>query len=145
VRTLIRGGSTFDDYVFGDNKAALSNQAQAGLALFTSPRLNCVACHRGFLLSGPTRSTREAFPPSFYQTRVSSAKPALAIRAPSLRFVQYTAPYMHDGSMDSLDEVIDFYEAANPETLGPKARSRMRSFKLNADERRALLAFLLSI
>jgi len=153
LRTLIKAGTPFDEYVFGDNRAALSAQAQKGLALFTSERLNCSACHRGFLLSGPTRSTRAEFPPSFYQTgttllegpQMQGDTEAKAVRAPSLRFVQHTAPYMHDGSMRTLDAVIDFYESAGETPLGPKARLHMRTFKLSTDERRALLAFLQSL
>lgn len=154
VRTLIKGDSAFDAYLFGDNPDALSDESQAGLQLFTSSRLNCAACHRGFLLSGPTRSTREAFPPSFYQTGLTAApedqigdgEPAQGFRAPSLRFVTHTAPYMHDGRMDTLDEVIDFYAAGGqPGTLDDKSRERMTPFTLSPAERRALLAFLGSL
>ena len=95
VRTLIKGDSAFDAYVFSDQAEALGDEAQAGLRLFTSDRLNCTSCHRGFLLSGPTRSEREAFPPSFYQTGVTAKpvdsfdqQPPRAFRAPSLRFVR---------------------------------------------------------
>jgi len=145
LRTLVKGGTSFDEYVFGDNPSALSTQAQKGLALFTSQRLNCAACHRGFLLSGPTRSTQAEFSPSFYQTGIGHQPGAIAVRTPSLRFVQHTAPYMHDGSMNTLDAVIDFYESAGVTSLGPKARLRLRSFKLTTDERHALLAFLQSL
>ncbi len=145
LRTLVRAGTPFDEYVFGDNASALTAEAQRGLELFTSPRLNCAACHRGFLLSGPTRSARAEFPPSFYQTGIDSQTRTLAVRAPSLRFVQHTAPYMHNGSMDTLDAVLDFYETADRALLGPKASLRMRPFKLTTDERRALLAFLQSL
>ena len=152
VRTLIRGDSAFDRYLFADDPNALSAEAVAGLALFNSSRLNCVACHRGFLLSGPTRSVRAQFPPSFYRTGVSgSVEP---FRVPSLKFVQHTAPYMHDGSQQTLDEVIDFYAAGgvSSETnsdsghaLGPKAAERIKAFELTAAERQALLAFLRSL
>jgi len=152
VRTLVRGDSAFDRYLFADDKSALSTEALEGLALFNSSRLNCAACHRGFLLSGPTRSERAQFPPSFYRTGVSnSAEP---FRVPSLKFVRNTAPYMHDGSQQSLDDVIDFYSAGGALTnpvndsvtaLGPKAAERLRAFELTAAERQALLAFLRSL
>lgn len=148
VRTLIRGGSAFDDYLFSDNRGALNEDAQRGLALFTSERLNCVSCHRGFLLSGPTRSTREAFPPSFYVTGVSNSVDAF--RAPSLRFVRYTAPYMHDGSMSTLTEVLDFYEQGGGDPTsssgeGSHMGGHLTPFELDAAERRSLLAFLESL
>ncbi len=152
VRTLIRGDSAFDRYLFADDRNALSAQAQEGLALFNSSRLNCAACHRGFLLSGPTRSVRAQFPPSFYRTGVSGS--VEQFRVPSLKFVQHTAPYMHDGSQQTLDEVIDFYASggvsndASGDTapaLGPKATKRIKAFELTTKERQALLAFLRSL
>ncbi len=149
VRTLVRGGSSFDRYLFQDDETALSAEAQAGLALFNSERLNCASCHRGFLLSGPTRSARAQFPPSFYRTGVGGSR--AEFRVPSLRFIKHTAPYMHDGSLGSLEEVIRFYAAggaADPSqaaTVGPKAAERMVPFELSVAETVALLAFLDSL
>lgn len=140
VRTLIRGGSVFDDWLFKDQRDRLAPQQRRGLALFNSERLNCAACHRGFLLSGPTRSARGSFKPSFYRTGVGQE--GLAVRAPSLRFVLHTAPYMHDGSLASLDAVIDFYARGAPKDAGPRAAANMRPFSLDVAERAALLAFL---
>lgn len=151
VRTLIRGGSTFDDYLFNDQVDALSEEARRGLALFTSSRLNCASCHRGFLLSGPTRSAREAFPPSFYRTGLmtgldTGSSVPLAFRAPSLRFIAHTAPYMHDGRFASLDAVLDFYQSGGEsDAQDEKAAARMAPFLLKPAERRALLAFLKSL
>ena len=145
IRTLIRGGTAFDRFLFADDSNALSPEARAGLALFSSDRLNCSACHKGFLLSGPTRSARASYEPSFYQTAVADSR--LAFRAPSLRFIKHTAPYMHDGSMKTLEEVIEFYATAanNPSALGPEAAERMKPFELSVAETGALLAFLNSL
>jgi len=149
VRTLIRGNSAFDRYLFADDQDALAADALAGLELFSSQRLNCAACHRGFLLSGPTRSLRAQFDPSFYRTGVSGS--ADKFRVPSLKFVQHTAPYMHDGSQQTLDDVIDFYEASGAVSessgtlLGAKAAERLKAFELTDQERQALLAFLRSL
>ena len=143
VRSLIRGNDGFDRLLFADDQSALTAQQRAGLALFNSDRLNCAGCHRGFLLSGPTQSIRARFPPSFYQTGVSGS--SQRFRVPSLRFVQHTAPYMHDGSHASLEQVIEFYEAGGDGALGPKAQERMVPFSLSVAERAALLAFLRSL
>jgi len=152
VRTLVRGDSAFDRYLFADDREAMSTDALAGLALFSSPRLNCASCHRGFLLSGPTRSERAQFSPSFYRTGVAGS--VERFRVPSLRFVRHTAPYMHDGSQQTLDEVIDFYAVGGATTdsaglsrsmLGPRAAERIKAFALTAAERQALLAFLRSL
>ena len=144
VRTLIRGDTAFDRYLYNDDQDALSAEALEGLALFSSERLNCAACHRGFLLSGPTRSVRAQFPPSFYQTGVANS--AEQFRVPSLKFVQHTAPYMHDGSLQTLDDVIDFYATGGSRAaMGSKALERISAFDLTASEQQALVAFLRSL
>ena len=145
VRTLIEGGSNFDRYLFEDDKDALSPEAQRGLSLFSSARLNCASCHRGFLLSGPTRSVRAQFEPSFYRTGVSDSRQNF--RSPSLRFIRHTAPYMHDGSMQTLDDVLAFYAAGGRREggLGKNASERIRPFELSGTEKAALLAFLNSL
>ncbi len=135
VRTLIRGGSKLDAYLFYGDSSKLTPAERTGLNLFLSPRLSCSACHRGILLSGPTQSAQASFPASFYRTGVSAS--AMPIRAPSLRFVRATAPYMHDGSIATLAAVLTFYEGG-----GGSNAERLQPFQLDANERIALLAFL---
>lgn len=138
VRTLIRGDSALDKYLFDDDAQGFTQQQRDGLELFLSPRLNCTACHRGVLLSGPTVSQTARFEPSFYNTGVASG--AASFRAPSLRFVGQTAPYMHDGSMTSLEEVVRFYEQG-----GGGNAEHLKPFRLTPSSRGALVAFLLSL
>ena len=135
VRTLIRGGGTLDAYLFYGDSSGLTPAERTGLNMFLSPRLNCSACHRGILLSGPTKSAQASFPASFYRTGVSAS--ATSLRAPSLRFVGATAPYMHDGSIATLAAIITFYEGG-----GGTNAERLQPFQLDANERVALLAFL---
>ena len=137
VRSLIRGDSPLDRLLFDDQPDALTPEERVGLSLFSSTRLGCTQCHRGFLLSGPTRSARAEFPATFYVTGVPTRSEERAFRAPSLRFVSGTAPYMHNGSMASLDEVLTFYAGG-----GGEGSERLRPFTLSAAERRAVLAFL---
>ena len=64
-------------------------------------------------------------------------------KTPTLREVEHTAPYMHDGSLTTLDDVIEFYDAggrANP-SLDPE----IRPLRLSAEERRQLAAFLRTV
>jgi len=138
LRTLMRAGTAFDRYLFEDDATALNPQQREGLALFLSPRLNCTGCHRGTLLSGPTASESAVFEPTFYATGVGSSDDAF--RAPSLRFVSETAPYMHDGSMSTLSQVIRFYEHG-----GGNAGQHLQPFTLTDNQREALMAFLLSL
>lgn len=64
-----------------------------------------------------------------------------AIRTPTLRNVALTAPYMHDGSFDTLEQVVDHY-ADGGSREDPAQDPRIRPLTMNADDRRALVAFL---
>ena len=107
-RSLVTGPSPFDRYLTGE-KDALSDQAKRGLELFRGDA-GCARCHRGALLSDG----------SFYRIGASFRDNGLGavtgkrtdntkFRTPSLRNVSQTGPYMHDGSMKTLDDVVTFY------------------------------------
>ncbi len=138
LRTLVRRDSPFDRALLWDDAAAFGARERAGMALFFSERLRCSLCHAGRDLGGPTVTSGEVIAPVIHRTAVSGA--ATAFRAPSLRFVSRTAPYMHDGSLDRLEAVVDFYERGG----GPGAE-RLVPFTLTPEERAALLAFLESL
>lgn len=135
VRTLVRMDSAFDRYFSWDDASGFDARAREGMALFFSERLGCGHCHAGAHLSGPTAAPDRLVPPIFHRTAVSDS--TTAFRAPSLRFVRHTAPYMHDGSLATLGEVVDFYAAG-----GGRNAERLTPFALSAEERAALLAFL---
>jgi cytochrome c peroxidase len=116
-RTLVTGASPFDRYLSGD-ETALSDSARRGLDLFQG-EAGCVQCHQGPLLSDG----------KFYRLGVSFKDKGLAdvtgkkedagkFRTPSLRNIAQTGPYMHDGSMKTLDDVVIFYYRGVP-TSGP--------------------------
>ncbi len=174
-RTLISADSPYDRYLRGASDA-LSPAAIRGMALFLSERLECFHCHGGFSFSDAVDHDRLAEPErAFHNTGLydvdgRGAYPAedrglIAVtgraedmgrfKAPTLRNVAVTAPYMHDGSIATLEEVIDHY-AAGGRTLasGPHAGSGYDSprkdplvagFVITPDERRDLLAFLRSL
>ena len=163
-RTLISGRSAYDRWLAGE-RDALSESAQRGYALFNSEQLECFHCHQGFLLSdhvtwqgkavpsAPFHNTglhdvdgRGGYPPP--NTGVHGVTGKLAdmgmFKAPSLRNIAVTAPYMHDGSIATLSDVLDHYAA------GGRARSArtdplMIGFTLTADERADVIAFLESL
>ena len=138
----------------------LSAQARQGLALFTSERLGCAACHRPPLFTDadgaePYHNTglynvngKGGLPPGAQGLIDYSGKATDRgrFRTPSLRNVALTAPYMHDGSIDTLDAVIDHYAAGGRAAIdgdrSPLADPRVRGFALSADEKVHLLAFL---
>jgi cytochrome c peroxidase len=165
-RTLLSGDSPLDRYLYRDDKSAMSAAAMRGMALFFSPRLRCAECHATFNLSGPVAFAgqpakarellfhntglydvdgRGAYPESdrglFGHTR--RPQDMGRFRAPTLRNVAVTAPYMHDGSVPTLDAVIDHYASGGKPS---RVRSdRVRGFRLGADETSDLLAFLESL
>ncbi|RMH20387.1 MAG: di-heme enzyme, partial [Acidobacteria bacterium] len=179
-RTLISGRSPFDRLLYDDRRDALSAAARRGMELFFSPRLGCSRCHGGFNLSAPVAVA--GLPPprpvfhntGLYNLRDAAGRPgayppdnpgllahtgkrrdAGRFRAPTLRNVALTAPYMHDGSIATLEEVIDHYAAGGRAVAsGPYAgRGRdnpyksplVAGFAVTARERRALVAFLHSL
>ena len=172
VRTLISGNSAFDRLLYFDERDAMSGAAINGMKLFFSERLGCGKCHASFNLSGPvTFEGVEASPAVFHNTGLydlgaggyplsdtglfeltNRLEDMGAFRAPSLRNIELTAPYMHDGSIESLEDVIEHYERGGRLIAsGPNAgdgsgnrykRAQVGGFELQGDERRALLAFL---
>ena len=167
-RTLISGGSAYDRWVAGD-ASALSADAAAGLALFNSEQLECYHCHTGFTFSDSVMhaGTGVAVDRPFHNTGLydvdgqgsyPATDPGLyeltnkagdmgRFRAPTLRNLRFTAPYMHDGSLATLDEVLDAYAAggrahAQNGHASPLQSDLVRGFTLTADERRQVLAFL---
>ncbi|MBK6687661.1 MAG: di-heme enzyme [Deltaproteobacteria bacterium] len=172
-RTLYSGASAYDRWLNGDS-SALSPSAERGRAMFFSERFECYHCHGGLLFTDSvfTGDTQLRETP-FHNTglyHVNGGYPAGDIgmaevtlrdddngryRAPSLRNVELTAPYMHDGSIATLDEVLDHYAAAGRTiTEGPLAGvgadnplkdGLVIGFPLSPSDRADLLAFLLAL
>ncbi|MEJ0037258.1 MAG: cytochrome c peroxidase [Gammaproteobacteria bacterium] len=150
-RTLISGHSPFDEYVFNGKHDALTAQAKRGMALFYSERLGCGSCHSGFNFAGAWRDAQGATgEPSFASNGIGP----VAARVPTLRNVASTAPYMHDGSLSTLEAVLDHYEQAgqraatkidNQKPAGAHEEPTLRPFTLTGAERRELIAFLQSL
>ena len=141
-RTIISNNSAFDRYIAGE-LSALSPAQIRGLGLFKN-KAGCVACHDGANFTDD----------SFHNTGVSTDDPGrylvfadetlkYAFKTPGLRNVAHTAPYMHDGSLASLEQVIEFYDRG-----GGKTKNKDRLIKplhLTALEKSDLLAFLGSL
>ena len=144
VRTILSGDSPFDRYLFGEHDA-LSEQQLAGLKIFRG-KANCTFCH-----SGPTFSDEE-----FHNTGVAwrdgewlddgrflvtqDARDRGKFKTPTLREVARTAPYMHDGSLATLEDVVDFYsDGARP---NPSLDPEVRRLDLSSEEKAQLVAFL---
>lgn len=174
-RTLISARAPYDRYTRGD-AGAISAEAKRGEALFFSERMECFHCHTGTLLTsasdwvGKASPEVEYFNTGLYNVDGRGAYPRANVgvseftgrpedmgkfKAPSLRNVELTAPYFHDGSAATLDDVLDHY-AAGGRTIasGPHAgvgrdnpykNNFVQGFDLAPDERAALLAYLRSL
>ena len=136
VRTIRSGDSRFDRYSAGQLNA-LNAVEKAGLAVFRG-KGNCSTCH-----PGPNFTDEQ-----FHNTGVAWRDGALAdagagkgrFKTPTLREVSRTAPYMHDGSLATLEDVVEFYsEGGRP---NPNIDAEMQPRNFSAEEKRALLAFL---
>jgi cytochrome c peroxidase len=163
-RTLISGRSPFDRYVFDDDRAALSDAARRGMELFFSERASCSTCHSGLNFSGPIahRGAPDALAAfASNATRIDSSGSSdlglMAVtgkesdlgrfRVPTLRNIALTAPYMHDGQLATLEDVVGHY-AAGGERESRAARNAdpaIRKLDLTVEERRALVEFLRSL
>lgn len=154
-QTLLSGNSPFDRYQYGGEKNAISPAAIRGLAVFTDKnRGNCTACHiigqkfalftdGGFhnLGAGMNANGELTDLGRYEQTRAE--KDRGAFRTPSLRNVAKTAPYMHDGSLKTLKEVVDFYVGGG--NSNPQLDKEIKSLQLSAQDRNDLVAFLESL
>ena len=142
VRKLTTPNSPFDRYVAGEKRALTDTQLR-GLVLFVG-KADCAMCHRGpnfaddqFHALG-IRGDDEG---RFNVTRVEADR--YAFRTPTLRNVELTAPYMHDGSVSTLRGVIDFYDAGGGYQQ-PKS-PLLRKLHLTEREKADLVAFLESL
>lgn len=151
-RTLLSGNSPFDRYYYGREKEALSAAAIRGLEVFRDPaRGNCAACHligdqHALFTDGLFHNLGTALdasgeladPGRYEKTKVEADRGAF--RTPGLRNVVQTAPYMHNGRLRTLREVIDFYIGGG--SSNPQLDPLIRPLTLSAQERADLEAFL---
>ena len=146
VRTIFSGDSPFDHFEAGD-RTALSVEAQRGFKLFKR-RAKCAKCHRGFNFTDE----------QFHNTGVGlyDPNPDLgrydishqdedkgAFKTPTLRDLARTAPYMHNGSFETLEEVIEFYNEGG--IKNPYLDKELKPLHLTFQEKGDLLAFLKSL
>jgi cytochrome c peroxidase len=142
VRTVLAGNSPYDRYLAGD-KSALTPDQLAGLRLFRG-KANCASCHVGPNLTDERfHNTGAGLKPDAGRSVVTQRpEDEGAFKTPTLRQLDARAPYMHDGSLKTIEEVIDFYnEPKDRPNLDPEIRALM----LTPAEKRVLSAFLRSL
>jgi cytochrome c peroxidase len=139
-RTLVTANSRFDRYARGDKKA-LTRQEKQGLALFLG-KARCAQCHNGVNFTDNkfyNLGTDEAADAGRYAITKQDDDVG-AFKTPGLRDVTLHAPYLHDGSLATLEAVIDYYDRGGDNA---KHKSKlMTRLDLTQQEKRNLLAFL---
>ncbi|WP_437912881.1 MbnH family di-heme enzyme [Sorangium sp. So ce302] len=175
-RTLLSGRSAYDRTTYGGEAGAMSEAALRGMDLFFSERLECYHCHSGINFTTAFRSaeTKQA-EMDFHNTGLYNlgsdgdypsggeglfeftGDPADKgkFRVPSLRNVELTAPYMHDGSVATLEEVVDHYAAggrtiddgpfAGVGSENPNKSTLVRAFTITPEEKADVVAFMKSL
>lgn len=141
-RTLISQNSAYDRHVAGDS-AALTPQQQRGMDLFFSERTHCAECHQPPLFA--LENFRVTGVPSDDQGRAAVSEKGIAgaFKVPTLRNVALNAPYMHNGALATLDEVVQFYaDGAGRVNDFPLVDPLLKGFDLTTEERADLVAFL---
>lgn len=143
-RTLIGGTSKYDEYLSNDkNEKLLSPSENRGMKLFFSERTNCSSCHSGVLFTNfefENNGIHETY------TDVGRADVTLdksdkhKFKIPSLRNVELTAPYMFDGSLATLEEVITHYNNGGKNHY--QQNPLIRPLNLTEQEQQDLINFL---
>jgi len=172
-RSLISLNSPFDHYAYNMEDNALTPSQIRGMNLFFSEKLECHHCHGGFNFTQSTTHEKQQLDlrafhnTGLYNTAGQYSYPTLdtglyevtgkiqdigRFRTPTLRNIELTAPYMHDGSMATLSSVIDFYAAGGRHITqgGLKGDGReninksqfVKGFELDTTQKQDLIEFL---
>jgi len=143
VRTIVSGNAPYDRFKAGE-RDAMSPAAQRGLALFAG-KAGCIHCHVGFNFTdegyrniGVGMDREDPDLGRFMVTRHEADKGAF--KTPTLRDVARRGPYMHDGSMATLADVVAFYDRGG--TPNPWLSGDIRPLGLTAQERADLVEFM---
>lgn len=139
-RSVVSGVAPFDRWIEGD-EAAITDGAKRGFVLFNG-KANCAACHGGWNFSDETFHDIGVKTADIGRAKlIEDLLPMLhAFKTPGLRDTVRRAPYMHNGSIATLEEVIVHYEQGF--VRRPSLSAEMKAFTLTKDERQDLLAFL---
>jgi len=144
-RTLLTNNSRFDQYMRGDNTAILLSEKD-GFELFKS--VGCANCHNGPMFSDYKVHVLGVPENNKLPTADAGVKDSFGFRTPSLRNLRFTAPYMHNGSLKNLKQVLEFYE----DISNGKERNRLvskeqydpfvRELNLSVKEMSLIISFL---
>jgi cytochrome c peroxidase len=145
-RALISGNSRFDQYHFQGNGSVLAPAEKRGMELFFSDRTNCSVCHQGFNFTNysfENNGLYEVYPDPGRYRLTGDTSDLARFKVPTLRNVSLTAPYMHDGSISSLKQVVRHYNSGGKNH--PHRSALNRPMGLTEREMDDLVSFLESL
>jgi len=148
-RTIVSYNSPFDRYTQGDPNALTESQKR-GLKLYRSVKTRCFECHRFPHFADDTFRVIGVPPLEGHERDIGRASvegqgPKHAFKVPTLRNVELTAPYMHNGVFATLEEVVDFYANGGGHQFPEPLRGiddKIGKFTLTPEEKADLVAFL---
>lgn len=145
VRTVISGNSRYDRYTRGE-KTALTDNEIAGMKLFFSERTQCASCHKGFNFTDDMIHSTGLYVHYYDKGRgliTGNPKDEGTFKTPSLRNCGLTAPFMHDGSVATLEKTLEHYNHGGKAFKNKD--ERIVPLHLTEQEQSDLIAFLHSL
>ncbi len=144
-RIMISSNSKFDKYMRG--QAMLTDLEMQGMILYNTEEADCFHCHGTSLFTDniPRNNGLDEFPEDGLMAVTGIPMDLGRFKTPSLRNIEFTAPYMHDGRFQTLEEVVDFYSTGvhNTATVDPlMVYAYKGGVDLSDDDKKALIAFL---
>ncbi|MEY4204216.1 MAG: hypothetical protein RL013_1920 [Bacteroidota bacterium] len=142
-RTLVSGNSRFDQFNFQGKSNALSPAEKRGKDLFYDDKTSCYKCHDGFNFTNYAFENNGLYEnyPDVGRFRLTGDSSDMArFKVPTLRNVALTAPYMHDGSIATLEDVVSHYNSGGK--THPHKSPYIRPLGLTDREKDDLVAFL---
>ena len=146
-RTLISGNSAYDHYLFLGRTNSLSIEAINGMELFNSSRLKCSECHSGVFFTNfdfANNGLQEMYADSGRMRLTGLESDRAVFKVPSLRNIEVTGPYLHNGSIETLMDVIELYSNGGFDHVN-KSELLQDPIDLSDVEKNQLHAFLLSL
>ena len=142
-RTVLSGNSPYDRYKAGDKSAMSESQVRGKDVFFNTAK--CDSCHLGFNFTDSSYANvgigMDKPNPDLGRFIVSgNEEDKGAFKTPTLREIEHTGPYMHDGRFTTLEEVIEHYDSGG--IKNPYLDRRIKPLELTKQEKQDLISFL---
>jgi len=142
-RTLFTGKSKYDRFVYEGDSFALNTSEKNGMIMFFNEEADCFHCHVDYNFtdfSFQNNGLYSVYPDSGRARITGNASDVGKFKVPSLRNVELTAPYMHDGSIATLEEVVEHYNSGGQPH--PNKSNVVRPKNLSPQQKQDLVNFL---